>query len=101
MNEQTELRAGLIAAYGKGELLSQQDALIAENERLLMLEKSVLKKTEMLRHGFWDVSEETGPAGKLHAAITALWIDLENESEARIALLESVAPKEGPPSRIT
>lgn len=92
MNEQTELRA-LIAAHGKGELLSQLDSLIAENERLVTLEKSVRKKTGMLRHGFWDVSEETGPAGELHAGITALWIDLENESEARIALLESAAPK--------
>lgn len=93
MNEQTELRGVLIAAHGKGKLLSQLDALIADNERLLMLEKSVLRKTEMLRDGFWDVSEETGPAGELHAGITALWIDFENESEARVALLESVAPK--------
>lgn len=91
MNEQTELRAGLIAAYGEGELLSQLDALVTENERLLILEKSILKKAEMLRHNFWDVSEEVGAAGEIHAGITSLWMDMEGIAEQRDQFQEGLA----------
>ena len=96
MNEHTELRAGVIAAYGEGKQLSQLDALIAQNERLLTLERSVLKKAEMLRSGWWDLSEEAGAAGEIHQAITDFWIELENEVKAREALEEKMASESRP-----
>lgn len=53
---------------------------------LQALDRSVLKMAEMLRHGFWDATGETGSAGEIHAAITELHIDAERESAVRQAL---------------
>lgn len=62
--------------------LDSPDGLAA----LQALDRSVLKMAEMLRHGFWDATGETGSAGEIHAAITGLHIDAEREAAVRQAL---------------
>lgn len=66
----------------EGQLLARIAELETENVRLLTLEKSVLHKAEMLRNNFWDVSEEVGAAGEIHAAITGLHVEFEKLSDA-------------------
>lgn len=63
----------------------------SELARLQGLERSVLSMIDMLRHGVWDVSSDTGTAGDLHAAITSLHIELEDEAEARVKLEQRLA----------
>lgn len=84
-----ELREAVIASLG-GEHLVALDSLLADNDRLKELEASVLKKAEMLRNEYWDISSETGTAGLLHAAITGLHTDLEGVAEQRDQLREKL-----------
>lgn len=91
MKNQNDLREAVITSVGDGEYLAVLDRLLADNARLKELEASVLKKAEMLRCGWWDLSEETGAAGEIHQAITDFWMELENEVKARETLEEKMA----------
>lgn len=86
-----KLREAVIANWGEGEFLSVLDGLLVQSAKLKDLEASVLKKAEMLRDGWWDLSDEMGVAGVLHQAITDLWIELENEAKARQTIEEKLA----------
>ena len=83
-------RRSAVAGLGC-EHLSALDGLLADRAKLAALESSVLKKAYMLRNNFWDLSDEKGPAGELHAAITGLHIDLEGVAEQRDQLREKLA----------
>lgn len=65
------------------DVLAELDKLLQELERLNTLEVSVKRKAQMISEGWWDVSDESGAGGEIHAAITELLIELENESDAR------------------
>lgn len=82
LKRQNDLRDAVIASFG-GEHLTALDDLLTDSVRLKELEASVLKKAEMLRKNFWDISDETGPAGELHAAITGLHIVMEGIAKQR------------------
>ena len=89
LKNSNELREAIIANLG-GEYLAALDCLLSENALLKALETSVLKKAEMLRNEYWDISSETGTAGLLHAAITGLHTDLEGVAEQRDQLREKL-----------
>ncbi|NQD77013.1 hypothetical protein [Pseudomonas sp. CM27] len=65
------------------EVMADFNRLISDLDRLRSLEASVRRKAEMIKGRWWDVSDETGVGGELHAAITELLLELEGESEAR------------------
>jgi hypothetical protein len=67
----------------------------ADYERLQTLERSILEKARWLKEGGWFHAEEEGAAGAIHAAITGLHIDFENEATARQALEKVVAGLRG------
>ncbi len=73
------------------------DEIISENARLRVLERSVLRMAEFIRNGEWHVSEESGAAGEIHAAITSLHLAIEYEADARIKL-EGKMAQAGPHS---
>lgn len=79
-----------VAGLGR-EHLNALDSVLADSAKLAALESSILKKAYMLRNSFWDLSDEIGPAGELHAAITGLHIDLEGVAEQRDQLQEKLA----------
>lgn len=64
-----------------------------ENERLLLLEKSIFIKARNIKGGGWKLSDEDGAAGEIHAAITGLLIEMEGEVSARQALEEKLASR--------
>ena len=85
-----DLREAVAVNLG-GDYLAALDGLLTDYTRLKELQESVLKKAEMLRHNFWSISGETGPAGELHAAITGLHIDMEGIANQRDQLREKLA----------
>ncbi|WP_426104515.1 hypothetical protein [Pseudomonas sp. TWR1-1-3] len=89
LKNMSDLRTA-VASLGT-EHLNALDSLLADCAKLWALESSVLNKAYMLRNSFWGLSDETGPAGELHAAITGLHIDLEGVAEQRDQLREKLA----------
>ncbi|MBD9680029.1 hypothetical protein IB274_25210 [Pseudomonas sp. PDM18] len=86
MLERDRLREAIFSTFSTGGMLAKRlDWFFAENDRLLALERSILEKARWLREGGWFHAEEEGVAGEIHAAITALHTDLENEGQARMA----------------
>ncbi|EKT4542997.1 hypothetical protein QEM15_005235 [Pseudomonas putida] len=75
----------LVQSGAEAEVMADFNRLMSDLDRLRALESSVRRKTEMIKERWWDVSSEEGPAGDLHAAITSLLVDLEEESSARQA----------------
>ncbi|HGY9636206.1 hypothetical protein RDI61_01645 [Pseudomonas plecoglossicida] len=73
----------LVLSGANAEVLADFQRLISDLDRLRGLEASVRRKAEMIKGRWWDVSDESGVGGELHAAITELMIELEGESKAR------------------
>ena len=92
LKRQNDLREAVITSFGS-EHLTALDHLLADSARLAELVASALKKAEMLRNNFWDISDETGVAGELHVAITGLHLNLEGVAKQRDQLLERNCPE--------
>lgn len=73
----------LVKSGAEAEVMAGFNRLISDLDRLRALEVSVRRKAEMIKGRWWDVSDETGVGGELHAAITGLLLELEGESKAR------------------
>ncbi|HDS0941427.1 TPA: hypothetical protein QDZ12_004750 [Pseudomonas putida] len=82
----------LVLSGAEAEVIADFNRLMSDLDRLRALEISVRRKAEMIKGRWWDVSSEDGAAGELHAAITSLLIDLEEESSARQAAESRSSP---------